>query len=72
MKTIYVDNNATTPVLASVRKRMNSVLEESFGNPSSLYKPARNSALILSMRSAVSSCPGDESVGRSLVCRARR
>ena len=44
---IYLDNNATTPVSKNVRQRMNYILKHYHGNPSSLYKPARNSAIIL-------------------------
>ncbi len=44
---VYLDNNATTPVSAHVRKRMNQVLRRYYGNPSSLYRAARDSAIIL-------------------------
>jgi cysteine desulfurase len=44
---VYLDNNATTIVSKQVRKRVNYVLKHCFGNPSSLYKVARNSAIIL-------------------------
>jgi len=43
----YLDNNATTRVSAGVRKRVNYVLKYHYGNPSSLYKTARDSAIIL-------------------------
>lgn len=46
-RSVYLDNNATTMVSHSVRKQMNRVLAHCYGNPSSLYKAARNSALIL-------------------------
>ena len=44
---VYLDNNATTKVSKRVRKKVNYVLKHCFGNPSSLYKVARNSAAIL-------------------------
>ncbi len=44
---VYCDNNATTVVSPAVRKRMNRVLARAWGNPSSLYKAARDSAEIL-------------------------
>ncbi len=44
---VYLDNNATTPVSAHVRQRMNQVLRRYYGNPSSLYRAARDSAIIL-------------------------
>ncbi len=45
---VYCDNNATTVVSPAVRKRVNRVLARAYGNPSSLYKIARDSAAILS------------------------
>ncbi len=45
---VYCDNNATTMVSPAVRKRVNRVLARAYGNPSSLYKVARDSAAILS------------------------
>ena len=44
---VYLDNNATTKVSKHVRQRVNYVLKHCYGNPSSLYKVARNSAEIL-------------------------
>lgn len=44
---VYLDNNATTRVSHPVRKKINYVLKHCFGNPSSLYKVARDSAEIL-------------------------
>ena len=44
---VYLDNNATTPVLPTVAKRMNQVLVNNYGNPSSLYQQALTSAAIL-------------------------
>ena len=46
-KKIYFDNNATTDVSKKVRKKMQYILKKYYGNPSSLYKIARESALIL-------------------------
>ncbi|MBU1107972.1 MAG: aminotransferase class V-fold PLP-dependent enzyme [Candidatus Riflebacteria bacterium] len=44
---VYLDNNATTPVLPTVVKRMSRVLVKNYGNPSSLYQQALESAAIL-------------------------
>ncbi len=44
---VYLDNNATTPVTKNVRKKVNQVLKKYYGNPSSLYKIAINSAIEL-------------------------
>jgi cysteine desulfurase len=44
---VYLDNNATTAVTARVRKRIDYVLKYCYGNPSSLYRAARDSAVIL-------------------------
>lgn len=44
---VYLDNNATTEVDRQVLRRMNYVLKHAYGNASSLYKIARNSAEIL-------------------------
>lgn len=44
---IYLDNNATTKVSPSVSKKMERVLRFYYGNPSSLYQVARDSALVL-------------------------
>jgi cysteine desulfurase len=44
---VYLDNNATTKVCSLARKSINYVLKNCYGNPSSLYKIARNSAEIL-------------------------
>ncbi len=40
-RTIYLDNNATTPVDPAVAEKMASFLRERFGNPSSLYPVGR-------------------------------
>ena len=44
MKTIYLDNAATTPLMPEVREAMLPFLDGDFGNPSSLHQwgdPAR-------------------------------
>lgn len=46
-KDVYLDHNATTPPSRSVRKRMNRVLRDVYGNPSSLYGAARLAASVL-------------------------
>ncbi|GBC61943.1 cysteine desulfurase NifS [Desulfonema ishimotonii] len=44
MKTIYLDNNATTAVAPEVVDAMLPCLREFYGNPSSMYGPARQVA----------------------------
>ncbi len=44
---VYLDNNATTSVSKTARTIVNRVLKHCYGNPSSLYKIARNAAEIL-------------------------
>jgi len=44
---VYLDNNATTPVDDGVRRIMNRVLKENYGNPSSVYRAARDSAVVM-------------------------
>jgi cysteine desulfurase len=44
---VYLDNNATTPIHRQVRRRICRVLAGSYGNPSSLYRIARDAAEIL-------------------------
>lgn len=44
---VYLDNNATTKVNKQVTKKMSYVLKHAYGNASSLYRIARNSAEIL-------------------------
>jgi cysteine desulfurase len=41
---VYLDHNATTPVSARVRKKMEQVLKYQYGNPSSFYGIGRKSA----------------------------
>ncbi len=58
---VYCDNNATTMVSPAVRKRVSRALARAWGNPSSLYKVARDSAVILSdARRAVAAAIGAE------------
>lgn len=44
---VYLDHNATTSVSRHVRRKMNHVLKQDYGNPSSLYGIARKSAEIM-------------------------
>jgi cysteine desulfurase len=44
MKTVYVDNNATTPVAAEVYQAMQPFFTEDYFNPSSMYEPARKTS----------------------------
>ena len=44
MKTIYVDNNATTQVAPEVYRAMVPFLTEQYFNPSSMYAPAQKTA----------------------------
>jgi len=46
-KQVYLDNNASTPVAKSVRKKMARVLKCDFGNPSSPYSIGRKSAAVI-------------------------
>ena len=56
---VYLDNNATTVVSPVVRKEICRVLKHCYGNPSSLYKAARESAELLSAsRKAVAGAMG--------------
>lgn len=45
MKTIYFDHAATTPVHKEVIKEMMQVLEDTFGNPSSIHSEGRQARL---------------------------
>ncbi len=47
MKTIYVDNNATTRIAPEVYRAMIPYLTENYFNPSSMYEPARLTAQAL-------------------------
>ncbi len=44
---VYLDNNATTNVSKRVRRKMNNVLKNFYGNPSSTYTIGRKSAEIV-------------------------
>jgi len=44
---VYLDHNATTNVSRRVRRKMNAVLKNHYGNPSSLYRLARKAAGIM-------------------------
>lgn len=44
---VYLDHNATTNVSSHVRRTMNHVLKNFYGNPSALYGIARKSAAIM-------------------------
>jgi len=46
-RNVYLDHNATTNVSKSVRRIINRVLKNDYGNPSSLYGTARNSAKVI-------------------------
>jgi cysteine desulfurase len=41
MHTVYLDNNATTPMLPEVLEAMQPYFAEKFGNPSSIYRRGR-------------------------------
>ena len=47
MRTIYVDNNATTRVAPEVAEAMTPFFGEEYFNPSSMYEPARRTAAAL-------------------------
>ncbi|MBN2298220.1 MAG: cysteine desulfurase [Deltaproteobacteria bacterium] len=54
---IYLDHNATTPVSNEVLQAMMPFFQESFGNASSFYKPARSArAAIADARNTVAEC----------------
>ena len=44
---VYLDHNATTPVSEQVRRKMDQVLKNQYGNPSSFYGIARKSAEVV-------------------------
>lgn len=46
-RNVYLDHNATTRISKPVRRIINHVLKYEHGNPSSLYRTARNSAKII-------------------------
>ena len=44
---VYLDHNATTPVSSRVQHKMNQVLKDHYGNPSSFYGMGRKSAELM-------------------------
>ena len=46
-RTVYLDHNATTYVSSRVRRKMDQVLKNHYGNPSSFYATGRKSAEII-------------------------
>jgi cysteine desulfurase len=59
MKTVYVDNNATTAIAPEVLEVMQPYLTSDYFNPSSMYDAARSSAeAIESARQTVARCLG--------------
>jgi cysteine desulfurase len=44
---VYLDHNATTPVSARVRRKMDQALKAHYGNPSSFYGAGRKSAELI-------------------------
>jgi cysteine desulfurase len=59
MKTVYVDNNATTAIAPEVLGVMQPYLTSDYFNPSSMYDAARSSAeAIESARRTIASCLG--------------
>jgi cysteine desulfurase len=49
MQTIYLDNNATTPIAPEVIEALKPYLETEYFNPSSMYEAARTAADIIDM-----------------------
>lgn len=59
MKTVYVDNNATTPIAAEVLEAMQPYFTTDYFNPSSMYEAAKSSArAIQAARKTIASCLG--------------
>ena len=59
MKTVYVDNNATTAIAPEVLEVMQPYLTTDYFNPSSMYETARNSArAIQQARETIANCLG--------------
>jgi len=57
MRTVYLDNNATTPIAPEVYEAMAPFLTENYFNPSSMYDAARSAAEALEKaRGSVSRC----------------
>ena len=61
MQRIYLDHNATTPLLPAVIERMMAVLRDEFGNPSSVHHFGQQAkALLDDARSEVANLIGAE------------
>jgi cysteine desulfurase len=59
MKTIYLDNNATTRIAPEVYEAMIPYLTEDYFNPSSMYEPARETGkAIAAARKNIADCLG--------------
>ncbi len=59
MKTIYLDNNATTRIAPEVFEAMVPFLTEDYFNPSSMYEPARQTGhAIAAARQNIAACLG--------------
>ena len=59
MKTIYVDNNATTRIAPEVVEAMTPFLTDEYFNPSSMYEPARRTAQAMAeARGKIARCFG--------------
>jgi cysteine desulfurase len=60
MKTIYLDNNATTQVAPEVYEEMIPYFTEDYFNPSSMYDPARETGrAVAAARKSIAECLGD-------------
>jgi cysteine desulfurase len=59
MKTIYLDNNATTQIAPEVFEAMKPYFTEDYFNPSSMYEPARQTGkAIAEARKTIADCLG--------------
>ncbi len=59
MRTIYLDNNATTQVAPEVVEAMMPYLTEDYFNPSSMYEPARRTGqAVAAARQTIADCLG--------------
>jgi cysteine desulfurase len=47
VRRVYLDNNATTPIAAEVRRRMTKALRHCPGNPSAVYRLGREAAFLV-------------------------
>lgn len=67
MKTVYVDNNATTAIAPEVLQAMQPYFTTDYFNPSSMYETARTSAkAIRQARETIASCLGGVDPGQIL------